>query len=264
MAIVLIVGATGKQGGATVKALQQELDHPTIRVLTRNPESARAKQLSQQGIEIFKGDLSDRASLLAALDQVNAVHLVTDFTGPEGAKGEILQGRLFVDCAKEQGVSHVVYSSVAGAEDATNVPHFHSKHVIEEYIKASSMTYTFLRPTAFMENIPRPGIPRFFFYGAMKAIFGNLKIYNIATADIGRVAAQALTHPEKHRNRIIHLVSDIATVDEMQRTLDSVEGYTSWRAPLPQWLLLKLLPKEFYEMTIVVESCKDLLCLPQY
>lgn len=75
----------------------------TVKALTRNPASSAAQKLAIQGVEVCKGDLTDRGSLVAALAGVKAAYLVTDYNGPEDVSGEIKQGRQFVDCAKEAG-----------------------------------------------------------------------------------------------------------------------------------------------------------------
>lgn len=78
---ILIVGATGKQGG---KALSSLIDSPdsssslSLRFLTRNPDSASAQRLTAQGAKAIKGDLGDAASLDAALAGVDRAFFVTD------------------------------------------------------------------------------------------------------------------------------------------------------------------------------------------
>jgi uncharacterized protein YbjT (DUF2867 family) len=119
--------------------------------------------------------------------------------------------------------------------------------LIEEYIKASGIPYTFVRPTNFMENTPPPGIGRFFFFGAMKALFGQDKVYHIAVEDIGKLAAKSLTD-ENMKGRAVDLVGQIAGVDEMKNALDKAEGYTSWQAWVPRWLVMAVLPYELSQM----------------
>jgi uncharacterized protein YbjT (DUF2867 family) len=105
MPTILVVGATGQQGGGVINAL---LSHGNtdlvIRALTRNPSSAAAKTVLARGVQPVKGDLLDRPSLLAALTGVDQAYLVTDFRGPDDVEGELKQGRLFIDTAKEAGM----------------------------------------------------------------------------------------------------------------------------------------------------------------
>ena len=145
MSTILVTGATVHRGGATINALPSS-NSSSLKILglTRNPDSSSAKSLSNRGITLIKGDLSDRKSILNALKDVDATHLVTNFRGLKGVEEEIEQGKLFADCAKESGTSirspksrfihkisiglkHLAYSSAAGAGDAPSIPHFHSK-----------------------------------------------------------------------------------------------------------------------------------------
>lgn len=106
MAVILVVGATGQQGGGVINALLASgRTDLSIRALTRNPSSASAQALAQRGVHAFKGDLLDRQSVVDALEGVDAAYLVTDFRGPEDVAGELRQGRQFVDAAKETGMS---------------------------------------------------------------------------------------------------------------------------------------------------------------
>ena len=63
--VVVISGATGQQGGATLRALAGK--GFSIRALTRTPDSNAAKALRTLGAEIVKADLDDEASVRAAL-----------------------------------------------------------------------------------------------------------------------------------------------------------------------------------------------------
>ena len=62
--LVLVAGATGKQGGAVVEALLTR-GHQ-VRALTRNPASPAANRLPEQGVEIAVSDFTDHDSLLTA------------------------------------------------------------------------------------------------------------------------------------------------------------------------------------------------------
>lgn len=107
MPAILVVGATGQQGGGVINALlATKPPNLEIRVLTRNPGSAAAISLKRRGVILVRGDLGDRTSLQNALEGCGAAYLVTDFRGPEDIQGELSQGRLFVDIVKETGMSN--------------------------------------------------------------------------------------------------------------------------------------------------------------
>src|SRR6202521_2200975 len=62
---ILITGVTGNQGGAVARSLQGAGFH--LRGLTRTPDSERAAALARHGVDLFKGDLDDEATLRRAL-----------------------------------------------------------------------------------------------------------------------------------------------------------------------------------------------------
>src|SRR5258705_6411198 len=86
---VLVTGATGSQGGAVAKRL---LDRGhQVRAVTRNPDAPAAKALAARGVEIVRGDLTDRAAMDAAARGMNSVFAMgTPF--PNGPAGETPHG----------------------------------------------------------------------------------------------------------------------------------------------------------------------------
>ena len=146
---ILVIGATGNQGGSVVQALLPKGYH--IRTLSRNPDSPAAKRLAEQGVEVMKGDFSDYDSLVKAATGVDTVYaMTTPFeTGPEE---EVKQGIAIANAAKEAGVGHFIFSSVASADRKTGIPHFDSKYEIEKHIVSLNMPYTISAPVFFMDN----------------------------------------------------------------------------------------------------------------
>lgn len=72
---ILIVGATGQQGGQVLRALRDLPNPPALRALTRNVDSAKSLELKKQGVEVVKGTLEDVESLKAALTGASAAFL---------------------------------------------------------------------------------------------------------------------------------------------------------------------------------------------
>jgi saccharopine dehydrogenase-like NADP-dependent oxidoreductase len=73
---VLVIGATGAQGGSVAAHLLSRGNF-AVRAFTRNPESAAAQSLRARGAEVVRGDLAERASIRAALRGVDYVFGVT-------------------------------------------------------------------------------------------------------------------------------------------------------------------------------------------
>ncbi|MEQ1955191.1 NmrA family NAD(P)-binding protein [Mesorhizobium yinganensis] len=115
---ILVTGATGKQGGATIRALLQA-GRP-VRALTRNPESPAAQALADQGVEIFKGDMSDSAALDAALAGAGGLFSMQMGSSPFDPETEIVTGKALIEAAGRAGVDTVVHTSVARAGDQKN------------------------------------------------------------------------------------------------------------------------------------------------
>ena len=123
---ILVIGATGRQGGAVAtKLLADGWRSPCV---TRNPASAAAQELEHAGAEVVSGDMADRASLEGAMQAVHGVFSVQQTVGSPGAPSdfdtddEIAQGKTVADVAKSVGVAHFVYASVGGAEPGIRHP----------------------------------------------------------------------------------------------------------------------------------------------
>jgi uncharacterized protein YbjT (DUF2867 family) len=148
---IAVFGATGQQGGAVVDALLAR--GARVRALVRTPESDRARALGARGVDLSTIRIDDPASLVAALEAVDAFYFMTpEANNLEEVEEEVRVGTALVDAAAAARVPHVVFNSVFGADRETGVPHHDSKHRIEEYLKLSGLRATMVRATAFMEN----------------------------------------------------------------------------------------------------------------
>ena len=152
---VLVIGATGQQGGAAAGALLRR--GRAVRALVRDPGKPAARQLRDAGASLVTGDLDDLASVRAALRSCYGVFLVlTMMSGhqitQEGVAAEQRRGQAVAELAREAGIAHLVYSSIRGAGQHTGIPHVESKARIEERIAALGLPATILRPASFMDN----------------------------------------------------------------------------------------------------------------
>ena len=218
--LVLVSGATGRQGGAVARELLSR--GYRVRGLTRNPGSERAQELAGLGIEMVKGDFDDVDSLNGATQGVYGVFSVQNFW-EHGKKGEIRQGKNLADAAKRAGVSHFIYTSVASADKNTGIPHFDSKYEIEEYIKTIQLPYTVIRPVSFMENweYSRADIVNGIIYGPLSPGTRN---QHITVKDIGRFAAEAFDNPAEWLGVSIDIAGDDHTQQELAGLFSRVTG----------------------------------------
>ncbi|KAI0059552.1 NAD-P-binding protein [Artomyces pyxidatus] len=144
--LILVLGATGAQGIAVIDALLAPAADGTpspysIRALTRDPDSRRAKELAARGVQIFKGDATDLPSVAAALRGVYGAWINTDgFT--LGEQREIFAGMRIFELAKQAGtVRHYVWSSLpyafkkGGYKDIYKVDHLDAKGRVGEWLE---------------------------------------------------------------------------------------------------------------------------------
>jgi len=217
---VLVLGATGGQGGAVSAALLAR--GARIRALVRDPADGSARRLADRGVEVVAGSLGDEASLAAAMDRAAGVFaLTTPFEA--GVDAEVAQGRAIVAAARRTRVPHLLFSSVAGANQHSGVPHFDSKAVIEIELAAADVPYTILGPTYFFDNA---------LGGAERIRAGILdlplptdrSLQQLARADMGTFAAEVLTNPGGYLGRRIELASDAPTPTQMATALSGALG----------------------------------------
>jgi len=220
--IVLITGATGKQGGAVARELSGK--GFSLRAMTRNPDSDAAKALAAKGIQIVKGDLDDAASLREALEGAWGVFGVQN-TWEAGVEKEEEQGKRLAEIARETGVQHFVYTSVGSAQRKTGIPHFDNKWHVEEKIRELKFpSHVIIRPVFFMENLPSPWfLNGDKIYTAMKP---TTKLQMIAVEDIGKYGALAFTDAATLKGREIDIAGDAATMPEAAAVLSKALGKT--------------------------------------
>src|SRR3989475_8301499 len=206
---VLVTGATGKQGGHLVRALLAR-GH-SIRALTRKPASAGAAALAARGVTIVTGDFEDQDSLERAARGVDTVFAMsTPFEN--GAKTEAREGINIVRAASAVGVSHLVYSSVAGADRATGIPHFDSKFEVEKEIRRSGVPFTIVAPVFFMENFLADWLAAGIAKGSIAmALPATRRLQQIALADIAQFNALVIERRESFLGKRIDIASDELT-----------------------------------------------------
>lgn len=79
--LVVVVGATGNQGGSVARRFLQDPQY-AVRGLTRNPASAAARELAALGVDMVRAELDDVASLEAAFAGANIIFSVTQYWEP--------------------------------------------------------------------------------------------------------------------------------------------------------------------------------------
>ncbi|KAL2257344.1 hypothetical protein VTK26DRAFT_300 [Humicola hyalothermophila] len=219
---ILVVGATGKQGGAVIKALLESPAAPHILALTRDAHSSRAQALAEAHkgvVDLVQGDSSDPKPIFDSRPKgsITGVFIVTV---PGTGVAEEQQAIPLIDAAVDHGVRHIVFSSVDRGGDEkswhnpTAIKHFISKHNIELYLRDKAakvekegqannrFTWTILRPVAFLDNW-NPGLMCSMFTAMMAAsLRPSTKLQLVSVRDIGVFAAMAFADTDKWAGKV--------------------------------------------------------------
>ena len=219
---VLVTGATGKQGGHLVSELLAR-GH-SVRALTRKPESPAAAALADRGVTIVPGNFDDEGSLERAARGVDTVFAMsTPFEG--GSKTETLEGINIVRAASRVRVKHLVYSSVAGADRATGIPHFDSKFEVEKEIRRSGIPFTIVAPVFFMENFLAEWMAAGIAQGSIAiAVPATRRLQQIAVEDIAQFTALVIERRESFLGKRIDIASDELTLTTVAAAISDVSG----------------------------------------
>jgi uncharacterized protein YbjT (DUF2867 family) len=183
--MILITGATGKVGGATLTQLCSR--GVPVRALVRN--AAKAALVAGPQVEVVIGDLAQPHCLESALDGVTSALLVS----PLDPHQVEIQGN-FIDAAKRAGRVHVV--KISGLGTALDSPvrsgRWHAQ--TERYLEDSGLPFTHVRPPFFMQNILRFA-PTVRTSGEFTGSMNQGKVAMVDVNDIAAVVATALTTP---------------------------------------------------------------------
>ena len=211
---ILVIGSTGAVGSLVVKGLAES--GATVRALARDP----AKLKAPAGVQPVRGDLTDMASMRAALQGIDTLFLLNAVTPDEAT-----QALLTLDLAQEAGVQRFVYLSVFNVR-IPEVPHFASKHLAERLIDARSLPATVLRPNYFMQNdlMLRDALQA----GVYPQPIGGVGVTMVDTRDIAEAAVSELLRRERAPHPLPAVTIDVVGPD----TLTGAEVAAIWSSVL--------------------------------
>jgi uncharacterized protein YbjT (DUF2867 family) len=191
--MILIIGASGHLGKAVVQRLLEQ--GKAVRAMTRNPASVAG--LKQLGAEVVSGDLRNPDSLRDACQGVEQVLACAHALNGKGDNNphsvDDLGNRQLIEAAKAAGVKHFIFISIRGASPESPLPFFRIKSAVEDYLRASGVPFTILRPTAYMDLWGELiGLPIIQQNKAMIFGSGNNPINFVAVEDVANLACAAL------------------------------------------------------------------------
>jgi uncharacterized protein YbjT (DUF2867 family) len=240
--IILVTGATGKQGGATARFLIKA--GVKVRALTRKPGSERANALRALGMEVVKGNLNDIKSLDQAMQGVYGVFSVTNFWEMGTGKKEVIQNKNLTDIAKKHNVQHFIFASIARCDDNPNLAHFVTKYECEKYIQSTGLPYTFLRTVYFMDNLNPNEQSATFHWAVLPDILGDkTTLQMISTVDIGWFVANAFLHPEQFLNKTLDIAGDEVTYPQILDAYRKVFNAEPKKSNVMKFMVMNMMPE---------------------
>ena len=203
---IAVFGATGAQGGGLARAI---LEDPTggfsVRAITRNIDSDKARELAAAGAEVVAADLDDAASVERALQGAYGAYCLTNFWEHFSPDKELAQARNLAQGSKAAGLQHVIWSTLEDTrrkvplDDARmptlmgryKVPHFDAKGEAEAFFREAGVPTTFLLTSFYWDNLIHFGMePKAGPDGVLQFMLpmDDAKLPGIAAEDIGRSA----------------------------------------------------------------------------
>jgi len=216
--MILVTGATGHLGTATIAHLLKNTTAANIVAFAR--DEAKAQHLKEQGIEVRIGNFDDTASLDKAMQGIEKVLLISTID-----HHRIEQHKNVVNAAKKAGVKHIVYTGVSLKDvDSSATKELMESHFqTEDYIKASGLTYTFMRNTLYTDVIPMYVGEKVFETGIFYPA-GNGKVPYALRREMGEAAANVLLQ-NGHENKTYQITgSELYSFADIARHLSALSG----------------------------------------
>jgi len=215
----LVMGITGKVGGATAKHLLAQ--GKKVRALVRN--RAKAAHWADQGVELVDGDWNESAAIERALQGVAGAFVMLPAVWAPAPDFKEAKD-VIANCLKaltKVAPPRVVALSSMGANRTSGLGMITALSLLEQGFRNLTSPLAVVRAGGFFEN---------FLYGLQVAQGGTLPVfYNptdrksamVATNDIGAEVARLLTGPAWSGHRVIELGS-MVSADEVAGQLGEV------------------------------------------
>ncbi|KAM0259701.1 hypothetical protein ACHAQJ_003135 [Trichoderma viride] len=281
--IFSVVGATGVQGGSVARAILKAGGYK-VRAITRDPGSAKSKDLASLGAEVVQADLNDSASLEKAFTGSHVIFAITNFfdrfgqlNAEESINIEVQQGvNLANAAAATPTLEHYIWSTLPNSRRLSNgqqiVPHFDGKNRIDDHIKSNQTLLaktTFLWITFYAENfrfpiyspfrVPTAGPDKYvLFQGSPSSVL--MKSVGEAAVNVGLFVKAIITQPEKTRGKFVLADVEDLTTGEFLAAWSTGQGKQAQYVQVEKQLYYSLWPvwaEEMDKMQMFWEAAKD-------
>jgi uncharacterized protein YbjT (DUF2867 family) len=212
--MILVTGATGVVGSQIVRALTAR--GAPVRAFVRDAERARA--LLGEGVELAPGDLTDAASVRAALRGIDAM-LLSCADDPRRVAWESAA----IDAAAAAGVHRVVKLSSVVARPGAPVAFWDWHGRVECHLRASGLPAVVVRASFFDSNVLAAAEP-VAREGVLPAPAGGARIAMIDPRDVGAAAAAVLCEEEHERRTYVLTGPEAIGYERVAADLSAVTG----------------------------------------
>jgi uncharacterized protein YbjT (DUF2867 family) len=245
--VIAVVGATGSQGGGLARAIvSDKISGFKARALTRDTQSAKARNLADLGAEVVKADMNDLESMIHAFRGAYGAYCVTNFWEHSSPAKEFENARTLAQAAKQAGVRHVIWSTLEDTrkrvplEDLRmptlmgkyKVPHFDAKGEANRFFVEAGVPTTFLLTSFYWDNFIYFGMgPKKGADGVLELMMpmADKKLAGIAAEDIGKCALGIFKKGEEFIGKTVGIAGEFLTgaqlADEMSRALGQPVRY---------------------------------------
>ncbi len=240
--IIAVVGATGAQGGGLVRAIVSDKSGDfTVRALTRDVNSDKAKALAKLGAEVVAADVNDVESLKRAFTGAYGAFCVTFFWAHMSPEKEFAEAKAMAQAAKHAGLKHVIWSTLEDTRKWVplsdnrmptlmgkyKVPHFDSKGEADQLFTDLGLPTTFLLTSAYWDNMIYFGMgPKKGADGKLALTFptGDKKIPGIAAEDIGKCALGIFKKDREYIGKTVGIAGEHLTWTQVAASLSKALG----------------------------------------
>ncbi|KAL7916560.1 hypothetical protein GGI35DRAFT_473834 [Trichoderma velutinum] len=232
---VVVVGATGLQGGSVVEEFLKYPNEYRIKGLTRDVSKPAALQLSAKGVDVQAADLNDGPEALEKIFAgASIIFALTDFWASRSKVIEIAQGKALADAAaKIPTLEHFVWSALPDPMELSqgrfyHVHHWKSKADVTEYIKEQKpelwkKTTTILFPNYFENCLtdPRGYLPQKISGKLVREfpVGARTLLPNVAITDTGRLVRTVVENPKTYFEKSIAFYAQGISEGEKLATL---------------------------------------------
>ncbi len=240
--IIAVVGATGAQGGGLVRAILNDTNGGfTVRAITRDVQSDKAKGLAALGAEVVAADLDGPESLNKAFAGTYGAFCLTNFWEHFSPERELAQAKAQAQAAKQAGLQHVIWLTLEDTRKWVplsdnrmptlmgkyKVPHFDAKGEADGEFTKLGVPATFLLTSFYWDNLIHFGM------GPKKGPDGTLaftlpmddkKLPGIAAEDIGKCALGIFKKGREYIGKTVGIAGEHLTGTQMAAALAKALG----------------------------------------